>query len=218
MIQFNLLPDVKLDYIKTERLKRAVIGISLLASAVALVVFVFLILAVDVFQKKNIHDLGGDITSASKQLQQNKDLPKMLTVQSQLKALPGLNDDKPYTSRLFGFMDLLTPDEADVSELKLDMSASTLSITGTASSFDVVNELADSLKYSTYTIGTDSVAKNAFSNVVLTSFDRTEKNATFTIDFSFDPIIFNNAHEVQLKVNKTAADQAAAVILKDGQQ
>ena len=35
MIQFNLLPDVKLEYIKTERTKRTVIGISILAGVVA---------------------------------------------------------------------------------------------------------------------------------------------------------------------------------------
>lgn len=218
MIQFNLLPDVKLEYIKTERLKRAVVGISLLASAVAIVIFIFLVLAVDVFQKKNIHDLGGDITTASQQLKHNKDLPKMLTVQSQLKSLPDLHGQKPYTSRLFGFMDLLTPSNASISELNLDMSAGTLTVTGTASGLDVVNELADALKYSTYTAGDNGAPLNAFSNVVLSSFDRNEKNATFTIDLNFDPLIFNNANDVNLKVNKTAADQAAAVIIKNGQQ
>lgn len=217
MIQFNLLPDVKLEYIKTERLKRTVIGVSLLASAVALVVFVFLVLAVDVFQKKNINDLGNDITAASKELKQKPDLSKMLTVQSQLKSLTGLHDDKPSTSRLFDFMDSLTPDKTSISELDLDMQADTLTATGTASSLDVVNELADALKYSTYTTGTDSTAKNAFSSVVLSSFDRNDKNATFTIDFMFDPTIFSNASDVQLKVNKTAGAQAASVILKDEQ-
>ncbi|HET8709303.1 MAG TPA: hypothetical protein VFL85_03400 [Candidatus Saccharimonadales bacterium] len=218
MIQFNLLPDVKLEYIKTERLKRAVVGISLLASVVALVIFIFLLMAVDVFQKKNINDLGKEITAASQQLKQNKELPKMLTVQSQLKSLPALHDQKPSTSRIFGFMDQLTPDKASISELNLDMTAGTLSITGTASGLSVVNEMADALKYSTYTAGDDSAPKNAFSNVVLSSFDRNEKNATFTLDFNFDPLIFDNANDVSLKVNKTAADQAAAVIIKNGQQ
>lgn len=142
----------------------------------------------------------------------------MLTVQSQLKSLPDLHGQKPYTSRLFGFMDLLTPSNASISELNLDMSAGTLTVTGTASGLDVVNELADALKYSTYTAGDNGAPLNAFSNVVLSSFDRNEKNATFTIDLNFDPLIFNNANDVNLKVNKTAADQAAAVIIKNGQQ
>jgi Tfp pilus assembly protein PilN len=219
MIQFNLLPEVKLEYIKTQRLKRMVIGISLIASAAALVVFIFLLLTVDVFQKKNINDLSKDIVSSSKELKQKPNLSKMLTVQSQLRSLTALHDQKPSTSRLFGFISQLTPTKASISQLKLDMDAGTMSITGNATTLDVVNEFADSLKYTTYKTSQQSdAAQNAFSDVVLTSFDRNDKNASYIIDMTFDPNIFSNADNVELTINKTAAEQAASVILKGEEQ
>ena len=112
MIQFNLLPDVKINFIKAQRTKRAVMGISLIASAAALVIFVMLLLTVHVFQKKNMNDLTKDIASSSKELRQTPNLSKMLTVQSQLNSLTGLHDAKPSTSRMFSFMNQLTPTDA----------------------------------------------------------------------------------------------------------
>lgn len=219
MIQFNLLPDVKLQYIKTERTKRAVIGISLIASAVALVIFIFLILTVDVFQKKNINDLRTDIATSSKELKQKPDLSKMLTVQSQLNSLTALHDQKPAISRLFGFMNQLTPKDVTITQLNLDTATSTMTVTGNATSLDSVNAFVDSIKYTTYRTDHQSgTAKNAFSDVVLSSFDRNDKNASFTIDLSFDPLIFSNANDVTLTVNKTASAQAASVIFKGNEQ
>jgi Tfp pilus assembly protein PilN len=201
MIQFNLLPDVKVEYIKTQRLKRTVTGISLIASAAALFIFVFLILTVHVFQAKNMNDLSKDIKSNSEKLRQTPNLSKMLTVQSQLKSLTKLHDDKPAVSRLFGFMNQLTPTDASVSDLKLDLTAGTMTVSGDAASLDVVNKFVDSLKYATYKTIDDDTTNNAFSGVVLSSFARNEKNANYTIDMTVDTNIFDNASDVVLMVN-----------------
>jgi len=51
MIQFNLLPAVKLEYVKAQRTKHLLILISAVSSAVALLVLTLSIISVDVVQK-----------------------------------------------------------------------------------------------------------------------------------------------------------------------
>lgn len=200
MIQFNLLPDVKIEYIKAQRTKRAVMGVSVIASAAALVILIFLLMTVHVFQKKNMNDLSKDIKTNSETLKRTPNLSKMLTVQSQLNSLGGLHDAKPTTSRIFGFMNQLTPTDVSISELKLDIDAKTLSITGDAASLDAVNHFVDAIKFTKYSADDGSEAKQAFSNVVLTSFNRDEKRASFTVDMAVDTAIFSNAYNVGLIV------------------
>ncbi len=192
-IQFNLLPDVKLDYIKTKRTKQTVISVSLLLSVIALVIFLFLLFTVDVFQKKSTNDLNSDIKKYSGQLQAVPDLNKILTIQGQLASLPALHDQKAVSSRTFQYIQQVTPSAATISDLKLDYKADTISVTGAAPSLDVVNTFTDTLKFTTYSTSDKSaVNKPAFSAVVLSSFARNTDAATFTVTATFDPAIFSN--------------------------
>jgi hypothetical protein len=50
-VQFNLLPDIKLEFNRNQHIKRVVYGIATLATGIALVIFVFSFLTVDVLQK-----------------------------------------------------------------------------------------------------------------------------------------------------------------------
>lgn len=199
MIQFNLLPDVKLEYLKARRTQRLVIGTSVVLIAASLFVFVLLIGTVDVFQKKNLHDLNNDIQKYSAQINSTPNLNKILTIQSQLSALTGLHNEKPVASRLFGYIKQLTPTSASISELDTDFTQHTVTITGAASSLDVVNKYADTLKFTTYTKPGGS-STNAFSDVTLSSFSRTTTGASYTITLNFDPTIFDNANNVNLTV------------------
>ncbi len=215
MIQFNLLPDVKLQYIKAQRTKHTVVTISVLAGAAALVLFVFLILSVDVVQKKLMSDKSKQINQLSSEIRKTPNLSKMLTVQAQLNQLTALHDSKPVMSRLLEYMNKLTPTSVSISQLSLDNQAKTMVISGTADTLDSVNAFTDSLKYTTYQVdGSDQPAKNAFSNVVLTNINRDSTRATFSLSLSFDDTIFNNAGNVTLTVNKSVAEQAAAIITK----
>jgi hypothetical protein len=112
-------------------------------------------------------------------------------------------------------MNKLTPVTVSVSQLMVDMEAKTMTIDGSADSLDSVNAFADSLKYTTYTVEkSQEPAKNAFSKVVLSSVNRDSTKASFSITLEFDDVIFSNTDKIDLKVNKTVADQAAAVITK----
>src|SRR5687768_790771 len=99
MIQFNLLPDIKIQYLKAKRQKHMVMLGAVAAIIVSLAVFIVLITVVYGLQKKNLSDLNTDIKTASEELRDTKDLTKILTVQNQLKALPALHDQKVVSTR-----------------------------------------------------------------------------------------------------------------------
>lgn len=202
MIQFNLLPDIKIQYLKARRQKHIVILISVLATAVALAVFILLLTTVFVLQKKNISDLNKDIKSSGDQLQNVKDLNKILTVQNQLGSLTALHDKKVVSSRLLGYLTQVTPAEASVSKLQVDYATNTMMVGGGAPSLNTVNTYTDTLKFTKFSVGESTSEKNAFTNVELKSFRRDAKNATYEISLRFDPQIFSNQKEVKLNVPK----------------
>lgn len=223
MIQLNLLPDVKLQYLKVKRTQHLVMTVSTVLIIASLAIFILLIGTVDVFQKKNIHDLDGDIGTFTKQLQDTPDLNKVLTVQNQLKALPGLHDQKAVASRLFGYLQQVTPSAANISQLSTDYAQHTITITGSAKSLDIVNTFVDTLKFTTYTTADNSNAQDAFSAVVLSQFSRNNAGASYTITLNFDPAIFDSAHDVKLKVpniisTRSAVEQPTDLFKKDTTQ
>lgn len=211
MIQFNLLPNVKLEYVKTQRTKHLLTLASFVASVAGVGILLLALFSVDVVQKKSLHDLNGDISKYGKQLKGTPDLNKILTVQNQLSTLTGLHDGKPVTSRLFEYISQVTPSQANLDKLTIDFTASTLIIGGKAPSLDVVSTYTDTLKSTTYKLD-DSSGKgtHAFTDVVLTTFGRDDTGATFTITCSYNPAIFDTANTVKLTVPPTAdADQSS---------
>ena len=220
MIQFNLLPDVKIQYIKARRQKRLVVLIASLATVVAVAVFIFLLLFVDVLQKKNLRDLSSDIKTNSSQLEGTADLSKILTVQNQLTSLAALHDQKPAVSRLFGFLTQLTPSAVSIANLQIDYTQHTLSISGSADALATVHDYTDTLKSATYTVnGSSAKAKSAFSNIVLSNFSRSDKGATYTVTMNFDPTLFAQKSDVSLSVQSssdTHSDASGPLFINDG--
>lgn len=206
MIQFNLLPDVKLEYVKAQRTKRLVIGISLIATASTFVIFLLLLLTVQGIQRASINGLSSSIQTASKSLQQTPDLNKILTIQNQLSALSDLHNGKFVASRIFGLMRDATPSDVTISDQAVDFTANTMTITGNAPSLDRVNVFTDTLKFATYTSAGDS--KNAFSQVVLSQFTRNDTGTTYTITLTFDPALFNIDQNASLTIPKTVTTRS----------
>lgn len=220
IFQFNLLPDVKIQYLKARRQKHMVVLASVVTIAASLTILAILISIVFVVQKKSISDLSGDITAASSELEGTTDLNKMLTVQNQLKVLPGLHDAKPVATRMFGFVSQSTPTDASISRLNVDFAKQTMILSGSASTLETVNTFVDTLKFTTYhTAKNGQQEKLAFSEVILSSFGRDNKGATYTITLKFDPIIFSELEEITLTVpqkvtTRSEIEQPAALFQK----
>lgn len=219
-VQFNLLPDVKLEFAKQQRVKRLVYSIAALSSVVAITVAVIAFLSVGVFQKRLLDNSGKDIATYTKKLNDIQDLGKILTVQNQLNSLPNLHGQKHYLSRLFGYLPQVTPTSVSISKIDIDTAASTLHVDGGTDSIKTVNTYVDTLKFTNYILpdardkdtcidkahqgswkkDKKICTKSAFSNVVLTNVARDDTSANYTIDASFDPALFTGIKAVVLEV------------------
>ncbi len=212
MIQFNLLPDIKIQYLKARRQKHLVMLGSTVVTLASVATLTILMMIVFGLQKKNISDLSRDITKDSSQLKSTPNLNRMLTVQNQLASLSSLHNAKPVTSRLYGFMTQVTPSAASITRLNADFGLHTIQISGVADSLSTVNGFADALKFATYhTTVAPAAERPAFSSVVLSNFGRDSKSATYTISLAFDPALFSEASDVTLTVpNVTTRDSGGA--------
>lgn len=203
MTQFNLLPDVKLQYIRSQRVKQTVVGVAVITGAASLFVLIVMFLVVNVFQKKYISDINTDIKNSQDQLNQIADLSKILTIQNQLNSLPTLHSNKPVASRLAGYLAEVVPADIDIGTLNLDFDKNTMIITGTSKSLTTVNKFVDTLKFTTFTKDGTTDHTNAFDAVVLSSFtvtDTDKKTSTYTVTLNFKPEIFNGQSGVTLSV------------------
>ncbi|MFZ1249571.1 MAG: hypothetical protein WAQ24_04590 [Candidatus Saccharimonadales bacterium] len=190
-IQFNLLPDIKLKFVKARRTKYLMMLISSIIGAAALFVLLSSLLMVNVVQKKSIADLNKDIKKYGTELKATKDLDKILTVQNQLSTLTSLHEDKPVASRMFSYISSVTPVQASLDKLSADFTAHTISVSGKAPALDVISVYTDTLKGTKYYANDETQTKaKAFSDVVLSSFGRDDKGANFTITLSYDPALF----------------------------
>lgn len=201
MIQFNLLPDVKLEFIKTQRTKRQVIMIAGITSAVALA-FIVLLYVVIFTQSKHINDLTKDIKSKSDKIKETTDIEKILTVQNQLNKLPELHSSKPISSRLFDYIKKVTPNNVSIASLDTDFDASTIEITGSTDSLSSVNKFIDTLKFTDYIVVDTDIKEKAFSEVVMTEFGRDIKGASYTIALKYNKTIFDLNQNVDLSIPK----------------
>lgn len=200
MIQFNLLPDVKLEYIKATYRRRIITLVSLIIAGSFLTIFVLMFMFVRVNQQAQLKDLDKDIAANLNTLKENKDLDKVLTIQNQLSELPRLHEEKAMTSRVFDYMTQLKHDKMFVTSLSVDTEGNTMAVKGETDSIASINKFVDTLKFTKYTQGSgDSVTEGqAFSSVVLNNFslatagNNAARAASFEVSFNFDPMIFKN--------------------------
>lgn len=208
MIQFNLLPDVKLEYLKTQKVKRSVILGTISVTSLCVFIFVLLFLIVNVFQKQHIANLTTDIKTKTGELKSIEDIDKILTVQNQQKALPGLHETKPAVSRLTDYLVQLTPSTIKVTDITLDFSESTMEINGMTDSLESINKLVDTFKYTNFEESNNS--SKAFPSVVLNNFGTKGKDGktAYGLKINFAKEIFDNTKDVKLVVPNIITTQS----------
>ncbi len=194
MIQFNLLPDVKKQYVKAKRTKRLIMTVSFMASAGMVAVLIALFSYAQFAQKKHISDLGEDIKSVATEIQTTPGLNTVLSVQNQLVHLPGLHQQKPHTSRLFDYVKFVSPKEVSISQLTLDGTTNQITMSGQADSIATINKFVDNIKSVRYSEGNpdDGVALVPPFNQVATELSAENDQASFEIVMTYDPLIFSN--------------------------
>ena len=144
MIEINLIPDVKREYLHAQRMRNGVISLSILVSIIAgaavalLVVYVGTQSAREWLTDNEIKDQYSKISSV-------KDANQIVTIQNQLAQLSSMHKDKSIDSRIFDVLSAINPaapNDVKMSTVSLDPSETKLSIEGSAAnSFEATDKL-----------------------------------------------------------------------------
>lgn len=135
MIEINLIPDVKQEYLKAQSLRAKVISASILVSlvAVGLIAFLGAYMGTQAVREAVIDK---SITDEYNTLvKNNPDLDNIVTIQNQLANITSLNDDKQVTSRILEVLTAINPEapnDVKMTSVNLDPTEQTLSIEATA--------------------------------------------------------------------------------------
>lgn len=202
MIQLNLLPDLKKEFIKTQKVKALVITASIFTTVGALALSALLFVYVTFVQQFQTNLASDDVTKKTQQLKAIPDIDKYLTVQNQLASLPDLHNSKGMYSRLFDFLSVLnpsSPNNATLTDLRLITADKTIIFTGTTASFQSLNTFVDTLKNAeaTYKAGGqgDPVSGKMFEQVLVQTADIVRNNnqslVGFTVRTNYNDSVFN---------------------------
>jgi hypothetical protein len=205
MIQLNLLPAVKLEYVKARRNRRLATLGSAIVAGVSLLILVLLFSSTQL-QAKHSRDLSADIKTESEKLQNVENISSILTIQNQLKSLENLNNSKPEADRIAQYLEQITPAETTYESIEVDFTTQTISLKAKGSTVARANQHVDTLKFTEAVIvkeidqgdgeSTEETTKvPAFSEVVLSNVSTAEaegKGITYQITFKFNPEIFSN--------------------------
>lgn len=149
MIELNLLPDIKQQFIHAQRLKRLIITLMILISIAAVGVVLLLAFYVYLAQPLRLRFATDGIKKYSTQLSGDKDLTRDLTIQNQLETITKLHEDKGVYDRLIDYLKTLNPVEPNnvsISKARLDAIAGTITLEASAKNYQAVAVFNDTLK------------------------------------------------------------------------
>ena len=131
MIEINLVPDVKQELIRAQRVRASVISVAILVGIAAIAVVV--LLAVWVFGVQTARSVisDGTIKDQSQKLSKVEDISNTLTIQNQLSKLTDMHNNKSIDSRLFDILTTINPaapNDVAITKLELDSSLKTIKI------------------------------------------------------------------------------------------
>lgn len=173
MIELNLLPDVKQEFVRAQRLSRKITIMMIITSITAVGIVIFFAFVVYGVQVTANGLLDNSIKDQSEKLQKTDNLARNLTIQNQLAVLPELHDQKQIYSRMFDYLTTLNPAEPNTVKIsKLDVSSEdmTIILEGYAKDYKAVATFKDTLSNAQliYTdIDKQSINTKLFSDIVI---------------------------------------------------
>lgn len=131
MIEVNLVPDVKQELIRAERIRAVVISMTILVGMAAIGLVVLLGLWVFGVQTARGAITDNTIKNESAKLAAVEDIESSLTIQNQLELLPSLHEGKKVDSRIFDILATINPpapNEISISKLTINAEEQTIEI------------------------------------------------------------------------------------------
>lgn len=198
MIQINLLPDVKQEYLRTQQIKHAVIVIAVLVSIVSLGIAALLFIYVQVVQPQYQKAVQNDIDQGIEELKNKPDAQRLVTVQGVLEQISSVKDQQQVLSRTFAYLREFTPRNVSYTRINVALDTNTITLAGGAESYEQAHILANHLKSAQMTYRQNDAEQTItpYANVVFANLSKAEeatdsRPVTFEISFQFDPILFN---------------------------
>lgn len=214
MIQINLLPDVKREYLRAQQTKHIVTIGAILITLVAVGLALLMLGYVQIVQPRHLKNVQADIDAGITELKNTENAVKIVTTQGVLEQVPGLQDKKFITSQLFDYLTSFTPRDVGYSQARLDLNENTLTLTGQTSTLERANVLANNLKSAkfTYTSNETEQTITPFSNIVFTNLGKAEqstgnRSVGFEISFKIDPVMFaQNISKATITTNASSEE------------
>ncbi len=132
--EINLVPAVKAEMIKAQKVRNLVLFICIVVSSVAAGVVVILF-GIKSGQDIAIGNQDNRLKLMSKKLNEYAELDDIITIQSQLTGIDAILQKKTVLSRVFGALSVMMPegdDDVKLSELRVDMQTNVLTMEGQA--------------------------------------------------------------------------------------
>ncbi|MEO8691565.1 MAG: hypothetical protein ABI397_02150, partial [Candidatus Saccharimonas sp.] len=212
MISINLIPDVKLDMLRSQKVRNFAVSISILTGAVAVAIVIVLSGVIGV-QTAAQAAANKKIETEFHKLSSVPGLNDTVTIQNQLSQISALNDTKSLDSRLLRVLEAINPaapNDMKFSKITLDPIDNTLTIEGFAvggfASTDVFRKTILHTLIEGKARGSDAIVRQPLTDDVTLHSTSYGANAdsivvlSFKISFIYPEDLFNNSLE-QVKVD-----------------
>lgn len=202
MIEINLVPDVKQEFIHAKRVRAFVISGAILVGIISVSIVVLLAIYLFGVQTVRSNLADNEITKKSQELANVSDIEDTLTIQHQLTKLGELHDEKNITSRFFDLLVAInpaSPNNVSFSLARVDAEEGIIRLEGQAENgyiaADVLQKTILKTTVSYKDIDGDTQA-TALTEEVETSDLSYGEDATgkkvlrFTLTFEYEPAFF----------------------------
>ena len=205
MIQLNLLPDVKKEFLQARATRRKAISLSIIVSMVSVGILVLLGMVL-LGQKAATAMLTSQIKSKAEELAAVENIDEYLTIQAQLAEIDGLHASKLNSSRLTQILPRLNPahpNSVRFSSVALETETTAINFQGGVRSVSALTTFKDTLINAqlSYTVGdsdsNEKVNEPLFSSVDITEYGYSAQNENanarvgFTIVAVYNPKLFD---------------------------
>ncbi len=215
MIEINLIPDVKQEFIHAQKMRNVAITSSILVGlgSVAIVVILGLLLGAQTLHEKFARE---EVDKQFKQLQSVENIDNVLTIQNQLSKISALNDKKTIDSRLFDVLAAISPiapNDIKIANVQLNPAEKLLTIEGSAANGYAATETLRKtiLNTSLQTTLDGQVTSTKLTEEVVvgeTSYGEGadgSKVLRFTLSFTYPDGLFDNSLRTLRIVTPTSA-------------
>lgn len=131
MIEINLVPDVKQELIRAQRVRSGVISIAIVTGLASVGIVVLLAIWVFAIQAGRGYLVDNTIKDENQKLSSVEDISNTLTIQNQLSKLSSMHDEKHIDSRVFDMLSTINPEapnDIKLTKTTLDTASNTVVI------------------------------------------------------------------------------------------